>query len=494
MSTEQVVEFNSKSTRLIEKLTKALKKVSDRFGNSGQIPSALTGATSSAASLGAASGNGTPAASAFSQFSGFQDTMSQMIIPMIQSFAESSQRAFELIVQKILAMSQAFTLFTGESIRQMGVFSERIMIALKALKAKKDTTGKLGKVWKGLTGIIDKFSSGIKVATFLMGAHEVVMAAYNLITGTATFATKRFIVQNKILNAVLRKNPIIFLVSVIAGAAAAFLSFSSDVSTSNDELQKQNDLLRERIALREDGHSIKEYATNLKLLDNRQLKNLNSRLEGYINTLKDNNLDDLVGLNKKLKPFGITSELLPSPGEIASRFNTQELVKTDRAVSPNGMSYLAISPTGYDFTSKELESLFTGSEAPELTNAQKKSALFNRLDQKELLELHDISKGRRDSMKSIDEFTKLMKRLGTEMKTRGIDDPINETDNLQLQDGATSIAAGGKKMTHITINLEKMVENIAVNSAQLDEGLEEIETMVKEVFLRVLNSGNYAAQ
>jgi hypothetical protein len=56
--------------------------------------------------------------------------------------------------------------------------------------------------------------------------------------------------------------------------------------------------------------------------------------------------------------------------------------------------------------------------------------------------------------------------------------------------GIAGITGGGKKQTHITINLDKLQDTTEIHTVSLDEGIEESEDRLIEMFLRVLNSAN----
>lgn len=54
----------------------------------------------------------------------------------------------------------------------------------------------------------------------------------------------------------------------------------------------------------------------------------------------------------------------------------------------------------------------------------------------------------------------------------------------------SSITSGGSRPTHITINLGKLHDQIVIHSANLKEGVQDMEKQVTEALLRVINSGN----
>ena len=62
-----------------------------------------------------------------------------------------------------------------------------------------------------------------------------------------------------------------------------------------------------------------------------------------------------------------------------------------------------------------------------------------------------------------------------------------------LKDTTKGITGGGTRATNINITLKNLVETLNVNSANLTEGVNEIEVKVREALLRVLNSANGVA-
>lgn len=516
MSTsEQVVELNSKSMKLIEKLTKALGKAADKFNSPpNSVSQAFGSATSGAASLGAGIGGGPETGSGVgAQFQEFQEQMTAMILPMIQSFGESTRTNFEAITQRIMIMSQSFNQFATSSAVGLSAFIARTLSSLILIKQKKVALKGLAKNWKFLNKIIDTHGSAVKVVTFLMNAHQLAVTAYQLATGTATVATKKFIIQNRILNAVLRKNPIILLISILAGAAAAFMTFGNKVSGSNDELEEQNSLLEHRNDLLSKGKSIQTMASNFDNLDDRQLLALRDRNKQFIQSVED---QASISKNKHqfyLENLGFNKENLPTAAELKNRIdkinNAKEfknqvedyesknmlsrMMSRDPRVErnrqqANSYSYDEHGRRVPNYNQYSFNSVEPGSEKA------KRLKVVNSIGTHNLESMYKVVSELERNQNALNQYRATQDKINSTIKARDIKDPFETEDGLDLQQGSTEIAGGGKKMTNITINLDNMVETIAVHSEQLEEGLDEIETMVKEVFLRVLNSGNYAAQ
>lgn len=85
----------------------------------------------------------------------------------------------------------------------------------------------------------------------------------------------------------------------------------------------------------------------------------------------------------------------------------------------------------------------------------------------------------------------LKSKLGLNTETTGAggmstDGSLNDMVNATGKD----VAAGGSRPTNITINLRNMVETLTIQSANLKEGTNEMERMVREAMMRILNSAN----
>lgn len=62
--------------------------------------------------------------------------------------------------------------------------------------------------------------------------------------------------------------------------------------------------------------------------------------------------------------------------------------------------------------------------------------------------------------------------------------------NTTTNKGITNITDGGKKQTHINIHFDRLVENMVIQSENLDEGVNDMEDKLITSLLRVLNSAN----
>lgn len=64
--------------------------------------------------------------------------------------------------------------------------------------------------------------------------------------------------------------------------------------------------------------------------------------------------------------------------------------------------------------------------------------------------------------------------------------------NDKITAGIDSITGGGKQTKNITINLNKLVESLNINSQTVDKGISQIRDLVQKELLQVLNSANQA--
>jgi len=61
-----------------------------------------------------------------------------------------------------------------------------------------------------------------------------------------------------------------------------------------------------------------------------------------------------------------------------------------------------------------------------------------------------------------------------------------------ISDGINGITGGGKSVKNITVNIQKLVESISVNSTTLKEGLGDIQRMVEEALIRAIQGSEIA--
>ncbi|SNR16532.1 hypothetical protein [Tenacibaculum jejuense] len=69
--------------------------------------------------------------------------------------------------------------------------------------------------------------------------------------------------------------------------------------------------------------------------------------------------------------------------------------------------------------------------------------------------------------------------------------PNSSTTNNTTTQGINNITDGGKKQTHINVHFDRLIENMVIQSQNLEEGTNEMEDAVTVSLLRVLNSINH---
>lgn len=83
---------------------------------------------------------------------------------------------------------------------------------------------------------------------------------------------------------------------------------------------------------------------------------------------------------------------------------------------------------------------------------------------------------------------------GAGSETAAAGDPTGQLgSDLAVQQGIGGITGGGSKATNITINLGKFQDQLIIQTQTMQDGLEQLEDKVMEIFLRVVNSANKVA-
>jgi len=103
------------------------------------------------------------------------------------------------------------------------------------------------------------------------------------------------------------------------------------------------------------------------------------------------------------------------------------------------------------------------------------------------LSLSEVNKRIEELKESKSQVSKEAKERDLKLKT--LQDGDEEPNK---QKGLDSVTGSGKKHTNITINLDKFQEELNINTESMEEGVDQLEERLKQAFLRILNSGNYA--
>jgi hypothetical protein len=100
--------------------------------------------------------------------------------------------------------------------------------------------------------------------------------------------------------------------------------------------------------------------------------------------------------------------------------------------------------------------------------------------------------GNTGSIRQLSDRLQRLKKAEKRVDPRATIEDITTDDQEETQKTLDSVTKGGKRMTNVTINLEKLQEETKINVEQYNEGLDEMEDQLQELLLRILNGSNYA--
>ncbi|MCE7990446.1 MAG: hypothetical protein HEP71_00645 [Roseivirga sp.] len=359
------------------------------------------------------------------------------LVPAFNTFSEMTGITLDSISPKIAEMATGFGMFLGENGPAIQEFIGQGQQMVGFVSRARDTISQVSGKWTKYKGLLTKTNILAKVSAVRAKAQSVATLAFSAATGKLNIATKLMAVGQRILNTVLKSNPIILIISLLLAGGAAILAFARKSNKASEATKKMNEMHEKTNEVLAKGEELRKRVNNVDNLNTRQKDDLRSDLQN-----RQKELEDLKAANQ-------------------------------------------VELNSFDLKAKK-ESLENGS----LSRSERRS-VKEEIDNYEKLKLADSK------------VAEALKQNAAQQKvvSASIAGPAGaaaaaegEGGMTELQDGATDIAGGGKKATNINISLEKMIETLEVHAETLDEGLSDVETKVKEVFLRILNSGNYAAQ
>ncbi len=359
------------------------------------------------------------------------------LVPAFNTFSEMTGITLDSISPKIAEMATGFGMFLGENGPAIQEFIGQGQQMVGFVSKARDAITQVSSKWTKYKGLLTKTNILAKVSAVRAKAQAVATTAFSAATGKLTFATKLMAAGQRILNTVLKSNPIILVISLLLAGGAAILAFARKSNKASEATKKMNEMHEKTNEVLAKGEELRKRVNNVDNLNTRQKEDLRSDLQNRQKELEDMRAANQVELNS------------------------------------------------FDLKAKK-EALESG----DLSRREQRT-VREEIDNYEKLRLADSKVA--DALK---ENAAQQKVVSASIAGPAGAGAIAEGDGSMatLQEGATDIAGGGKKATNINISLEKMIETLEVHAETLDEGLSDVETKVKEVFLRILNSGNYAAQ
>lgn len=126
-----------------------------------------------------------------------------------------------------------------------------------------------------------------KARNITIGSNILATKLMIAVTGKATMAQKRLLVTTRALNTATKSTPWGLIISLLAGAAAAFISFRNNVKKATEKQQDFNEVLRESNELLGQNKTIEERAELIKTYNKRQLEDFKATLQAQIDEEED---------------------------------------------------------------------------------------------------------------------------------------------------------------------------------------------------------------
>lgn len=355
------------------------------------------------------------------------------LVPALNSFSEMTGISLDSISPRIAEMATSFSAFFSANGPAIQEFISSGSNMVQFVTSTRDTISQVSEKWNQYKGLLTKTNILAKISAIRTAGQAFATKAFALASGKLTIATKLMAAGQRILNMVLASNPLIFILTLLLAGAAAILSFARKSDKASAATKKFNEANEKTNDLLEKGEELRKRVNNVDSLNQDGKEKLKSDLQA-----RQKAMDEMYASNKKqIEAFGLDEK---------------------KAMVKDG------SITGDELKTAKQE-----------------------IEKAEMLQ-----KSNTRIAQSLKDNSNLIRKVNTSMGVE-TEDGV-EKSMAEMQEGTTEIAGGGKKSTNINISLEKMIETLEVHATSLDEGFDEVESKVKEVFLRVLNSGNYAAQ
>ncbi|WP_286747851.1 tape measure protein [Roseivirga sp. UBA1976] len=280
------------------------------------------------------------------------------------------------------------------------------------------------------------YTLAVKAMTIVQTAWNVAMGLSGTVAVIAATGIKTAADAWAAFNLIIAASPIGAVAALVGAAAGAFLLFGGNLKKSNDEFERFNKLQEDF----EKGQVSRD--------------DLEKRFQNI----------DLLSQNERQ--------------DLASQYQ-QEIDKVQRQLSANR---IAIRDVDIDKARSEYNAMLNGGNA----SASQIAAAQNRINNYESAQSQIKS-----LTKSFDQLSNRLHIVNGIVKagqtTPGGTDPMLTTPDAQTQQSLDGIIAGGKKVTHVTLNIDTINGIGEVISTTVGENLDDIGDKILEVVTRALN-------
>lgn len=287
------------------------------------------------------------------------------------------------------------------------------------------------------------YNLAIKGSIMFLTAYNAILrftATASLIAATGIHTAKDAMAA---FNLVTGMSPLGAIAALLVTAGTAFLLFRGKLKSSNDEFERFNKLNEDFAKSQDAQKSIDELYANRGSLSQRQAMDLQNRIKGQYESVEDQRTAAKIAFDQ------------------FNRANDIEALREKRA------NFLPLtSQTEIDATQSKID---------EYNNLKK---------------LNDTLYG------NMGKLSKMMGGMAQVSKAMGLDttDPVNPaTPDATTQGSIDGIIAGGKKVTHVTLNIDTINGIGEVISTTVGENLDEIGDKILEVVTRALNGATQTA-
>ena len=362
-------------------------------------------------------------------------------------------------------------------------------------------SGALGITNENSEKMIENLVSGMAVAQTFRGGLDGIISAQKLLRNV----TVKSAVAQRVLNAVMKANPIVLLISLLAAGVAAFASFSGEMSQAEKEAEalkrKEEELIE---AQKELNNNVAEQSTEfVGLIEQLKLTNEGSeKRKGLINDINDKYGTTLKNIKDETKFQNQLNSAVDT--YIQSKINQLKLKANEEEITELILERLEIEKAGEELRAKGIDTKRKRTDE-ELKLFQDRNNEIIKLQNN--MDLFDESKNV-DARARIKELKKAIKSSNSELQISSgrlaeINNELSELGAINLGLSETPLLGGkGGGVSNSTKEVKKLAVGLQeiddlLNNRSDSEGPEgdeikqEIEKIDKEHTIRLTKIANF---